>query len=65
MFIKYCRDKKIDMVICTALIPGKTAPIIIKENMINDMQTGSIIYDLAAIQGGNTAFTVVDEGSFA
>ena len=29
--------------------------------MINDMQTGSIIYDLAAIQGGNTAFTVVDE----
>ena len=53
--------KKIDIVICTALIPGKKAPVIIKENMINDMQPGSIIYDLAAIQGGNTAFTEVDK----
>ena len=53
--------KKIDIVICTALIPGKKAPVIIKENMINDMRTGSIIYDLAAIQGGNTAFTEVDK----
>ena len=53
--------KKIDIVICTALIPGKKAPIIIKENMINDMQAGSIIYDLAAVQGGNTAFTQVDK----
>jgi len=53
--------KKIDIVICTALIPGKKAPVIIKENMINDMQAGSVIYDLAAIQGGNTAFTKVDK----
>jgi len=53
--------KKIDIVICTALIPGKKAPVIIKENMINDMQAGSIIYDLAAVQGGNTAFTQVDK----
>ncbi len=53
--------KKIDIVICTALIPGKKAPVIIKENMINDMQSGSFIYDLAAIQGGNTAFTEVDK----
>ena len=53
--------KKIDIVICTALIPGKKAPIIIKESMINNMQAGSIIYDLAAIQGGNTAFTQVDK----
>ena len=53
--------KKIDIVICTALIPGKKAPLIIKENMINNMQPGSIIYDLAAIQGGNTAFTEVNE----
>jgi NAD(P) transhydrogenase subunit alpha len=42
--------KKIDIVICTALIPGKKAPVIIKENMIKNMQTGSVIYDLAAIQ---------------
>ena len=53
--------KKIDIVICTALIPGKKAPIIIKENMIKNMQAGSIIYDLAAIQGGNTAFSEVDK----
>ena len=53
--------KKIDIVICTALIPGKKAPIIIKETMINNMQSGSIIYDLAAIQGGNTAFSEVDK----
>jgi H+-translocating NAD(P) transhydrogenase subunit alpha len=53
--------KKIDIVICTALIPGKKAPVIIKENMINNMQIGSVVYDLAAIQGGNTAFTEVDK----
>ncbi len=53
--------KKIDIVICTALIPGKKAPLIIKENMINNMQPGSVIYDLAAIQGGNTAYTEVDK----
>ena len=53
--------KKIDIVICTALIPGKKAPVIIKEDMINNMKPGSIIYDLAAIQGGNTAHTKVDE----
>jgi H+-translocating NAD(P) transhydrogenase subunit alpha len=53
--------KKIDIVICTALIPGKKAPVIIKENMINGMQAGSVIYDLAAVQGGNTAFTEVDK----
>ncbi len=53
--------KKIDIVICTALIPGKKAPVIIKEDMIDNMQAGSVIYDLAAIQGGNTAFTKADE----
>ena len=53
--------KKIDIVICTALIPGKKAPIIIKENMIINMQSGSVIYDLAAVQGGNTAFSEVDK----
>jgi len=52
--------KKIDIVICTALIPGKKAPLIIKEKMINNMQSGSVIYDLAAVQGGNTAFTEVN-----
>ena len=53
--------KKIDIVICTALIPGKKAPLIIKSSMIDNMQSGSVIYDLAAIQGGNAEFTEVDK----
>ena len=53
--------KKIDIVICTALIPGKKAPLIITENMLKNMKAGSIIYDLAAVQGGNAAFTEVDK----
>jgi len=53
--------KKIDIIICTALIPGKEAPKIIKEEMFKNLQKGSVIYDLAAIQGGNTAFTEVDK----
>jgi NAD(P) transhydrogenase subunit alpha len=53
--------KKIDVVICTALIPGKKAPIIIKRDMIDVMQNGSIIYDLAASQGGNSELTKVNE----
>ena len=53
--------KKIDIVICTALIPGKKAPIIIKEAMVENMQPGSVIFDLAAAQGGNVAFTEVDK----
>jgi len=53
--------KKIDIVICTALIPGKKAPKIINEKMIDDMQSGSVIYDLAASQGGNSAYTKVNE----
>ena len=53
--------KKIDIVICTALIPGRKAPLIIKKQMIDEMQPGSVIYDLAASQGGNAAYTKVDE----
>ena len=53
--------KKIDIVICTALIPGREAPKIIKEDMFKNLQAGSVIYDLAAVQGGNTVFTEVDK----
>jgi len=53
--------KKIDIIICTALIPGKKAPLIIKENMIKNLKVGSVVYDLAAVQGGNAAFTEVDK----
>ena len=53
--------KKIDIIICTALIPGKKAPKIIKEEMFKNLQQGSVIYDLAAVQGGNTVFTDVNK----
>ena len=53
--------KKIDIIICTALIPGKKAPKIISQDMIDGMQPGSVIYDLAAVQGGNSAYTEVDK----
>ena len=53
--------KKIDIIICTALIPGREAPKIIKEKMFENLNQGSVIYDLAAVQGGNTDFTEVDK----
>ena len=53
--------KKNDIVICTALIPGKQAPRIISEDMVKSMQPGSIIYDLAVAQGGNSAFSEADK----
>ena len=52
--------KKNDIVICTALIPGKKAPRIITEEMIKSMQPGSIVYDLAVEQGGNVAGSISD-----
>ena len=51
--------KKNDIVICTALIPGKPAPKILSEELVKLMKPGSIIYDLAAEQGGNSAFSEV------
>ena len=43
------------------MIPGKKAPIIIKKDMIDVMQNGSMIYDLAASQGGNSELTKADQ----
>ena len=48
---------KNDIVICTALIPGKPMPRILTEDLVKLMKPGSIIYDLAAEQGGNSAFS--------
>jgi NAD(P) transhydrogenase subunit alpha len=45
--------KKIDIVICTALIPGRKAPVLITKEMVADMRAGSVIVDLAVEQGGN------------
>ena len=49
--------KKNDIVICTALIPGKPAPKILTEDLVKLMKSGSIVYDLASEQGGNSAFS--------
>ena len=51
--------KKNDIVICTALIPGRPAPKILSEELVKLMKPGSIIYDLAVEQGGNSAFSEV------
>ncbi len=42
-----------DIVICTALVPGRTAPILISEPMLKNMKRGAVIVDLAVSQGGN------------
>ncbi len=53
--------KKQDIVITTALIPGRKAPVLVTEEMIKTMKPGSVIVDLAAEQGGNTPLTKADE----
>ena len=52
---------KNDIVICTALIPGRPAPRILNEELVKLMKPGSIVYDLAAEQGGNAAYSEVDK----
>ena len=49
--------KKQDIAICTALIPGRKAPILINDEMVHSMRPGSVIVDLAAEQGGNCTLT--------
>merc|ERR1711962_857337 len=51
LFHDQCKD--VDIVITTALIPGRKAPILIKKYMIDDMKPGSVVVDLAAEAGGN------------
>jgi len=49
--------KKQDIVICTALIPGRKAPTLVSEDMVKVMKPGSVIIDLAAERGGNCALS--------
>ena len=51
--------KKTDIAICTALIPGKPAPVLIPEEMVKDMQPGSVIVDMAVEAGGNCPISEV------
>jgi H+-translocating NAD(P) transhydrogenase subunit alpha len=53
--------KKQDIVITTALIPGRKSPVLVSEAMIKSMKPGSVIVDLAAEAGGNTPLTRADE----
>ena len=52
---------KADMVITTALIPGKPAPLLIPTTMVDGMKSGSVIMDLASENGGNCELTKTDE----
>ncbi len=51
--------KTMDIVICTAQIPGRKAPLILKKEMLENMQNGSVIVDLAVESGGNCEFSQV------
>lgn len=49
--------KEVDIIVTTALIPGKSAPVLITREMVESMRRGSIVVDLAAEQGGNCELT--------
>ncbi|XP_057204312.1 NAD(P) transhydrogenase, mitochondrial-like isoform X2 [Triplophysa rosa] len=55
LFSKQCKD--VDIIISTALIPGKKAPVLIKREMVDTMRDGSVVVDLAAEAGGNIQTT--------
>ena len=52
---------KQDIVICTALIPGRPAPVLVTAEMVKTMRPGSVLVDLAAEQGGNCPLSVPDK----
>ena len=59
--------KEVDIIVTTALIPGKPAPVLITKEMVKSMKPGSVVVDLAAEQGGNCELTqpgkvVIEEG---
>ncbi|MEZ9900951.1 Re/Si-specific NAD(P)(+) transhydrogenase subunit alpha [Vibrio breoganii] len=53
--------KDVDIIITTALIPGRPAPKLITKEMVDSMKSGSVIVDLAAANGGNCAYTEADK----
>ena len=59
MLTKQCED--VDIVITTALIPGRTAPTMVTKEMVGKMKSGSVTVDLAAEAGGNIETTVRDQ----
>ena len=59
LFAEQCKD--VDIVVTTALIPGRPAPKMITQAMVDSMKSGSVVVDLAAETGGNVATTVKDQ----
>ncbi|HET6391372.1 MAG TPA: Re/Si-specific NAD(P)(+) transhydrogenase subunit alpha, partial [Blastococcus sp.] len=59
MYAEQAED--VDIIVTTALIPGRPAPLLITEDMVASMRSGSVIVDMAAAQGGNVAGSVADE----
>jgi NAD(P) transhydrogenase alpha subunit len=59
MYAEQARD--VDIIVTTALIPGRPAPRLLTEEMVASMRSGSVIVDMAAAQGGNVAGSVPDE----
>lgn len=59
LFMEQAKD--VDIIITTALIPGRPAPKLITEDMVKAMKPGSVVVDLAAPNGGNCACTVKDD----
>lgn len=53
--------KDVDIIITTALIPGKKAPVLITRDMVESMKPGSVTVDLASEAGGNVETTVPNE----
>ncbi len=59
LFLEQAKD--VDIIITTALIPGKKAPLLITQEMVEHMKEGSVVVDMAAEQGGNCAVTKPNE----
>lgn len=59
LYSEQCKD--VDIIVTTALIPGKPAPRIITADMVASMKPGSVIVDMAAANGGNVEGTVADQ----
>ena len=57
--------KKSDVIICTAQIPGRTAPLLVTEDTLKEMRAGSVVVDLASSTGGNCACTKDGETIYA
>ncbi|CNO31751.1 Re/Si-specific NAD(P)(+) transhydrogenase subunit alpha [Salmonella enterica] len=61
MALFVAQAKEVDIIVTTALIPGKPAPKLITRDMVDSMKAGSVIVDLAAQNGGNCEYTVANQ----